>query len=209
MKTENLIAALAADRKKALSPRRALACALAGSVAAACVLFFLLLGPRPDFMPAMHTMRFDFKFVAAFALAASAAVAAMRLMRPESDKRLLVLLAAPALLLIAMALELIAVPAGEWGSRLIGHNAVLCMTFIPILSFAPLGLTLWALRHGATRTPALTGAVAGLVAGGIGALFYAAHCFDDSPLFVATWYGIAVAFMAGLGAALGSRLLRW
>jgi len=209
MKTENLIAALAADKRKALSPRRALAIALAASVAAACALFFMLLGPRPDFMPAMHTMRFDFKFVAALALAASAAAASARLMRPEGGHPLMVLFAAPALLAIAMALELIAVPASEWGSRLVGHNAVLCMTFIPILSFAPLALVLWALRHGATQTPALTGAVAGLVAGGVGALFYAAHCFDDSPLFVAVWYTIAVAFMAGLGALLGSRLLRW
>jgi hypothetical protein len=35
------------------------------------------------------------------------------------------------------------------------------------------------------------------------------HCPDDSPLFVAVWYPIAIAFMTAVGAALGARLLRW
>jgi hypothetical protein len=43
----------------------------------------------------------------------------------------------------------------------------------------------------------------------LGGAFYAAHCFDDSPLFVATWYTLAIAFVTGLGALLGSKLLRW
>ncbi len=55
----------------------------------------------------------------------------------------------------------------------------------------------------------LAGATAGLVAAAIGATLYASHCQDDSPLFVATWYVIAVAIMALLGAVLGSRFLRW
>ena len=32
-----------------------------------------------------------------------------------------------------------------------------------------------------------------VLAGGIAATLYAAHCTDDSPLFVATWYTIAIA----------------
>jgi hypothetical protein len=50
---------------------------------------------------------------------------------------------------------------------------------------------------------------AGLLAGGMGAALYAMHCPDDSPLFVATWYGLAIAVVATLGAVLGSRVLRW
>ncbi|MFC6491272.1 NrsF family protein, partial [Nitratireductor sp. GCM10026969] len=57
--------------------------------------------------------------------------------------------------------------------------------------------------------PALAGAAAGLLAGGLAATFYAAHCTDDSPLFVAVWYTIAVAMLALVGAAIGSRLARW
>ena len=59
------------------------------------------------------------------------------------------------------------------------------------------------------RSPALAGAVAGTLAGSLGAALYAAHCVDDSPLFVATWYGLAITVVAVVGALLGARLLRW
>jgi hypothetical protein len=55
----------------------------------------------------------------------------------------------------------------------------------------------------------LAGAVAGLLAGGLAATFYAAHCFDDSPLFVATWYTIAIIILAALGALGGRFFVRW
>jgi hypothetical protein len=65
------------------------------------------------------------------------------------------------------------------------------------------------LRHGAPSRPTLAGAVAGLAAGGLAATFYAAHCTDDSPLFVATWYTIAIAVLTLLGALGASRIARW
>ena len=37
------------------------------------------------------------------------------------------------------------------------------------------------------------------------ATLYASHCTDDSPLFVATWYTIATALVAAVGALAGSR----
>jgi hypothetical protein len=55
----------------------------------------------------------------------------------------------------------------------------------------------------------LAGATAGLAAAGIGALLYASHCQDDSPLFMATWYVIATVIVALIGALLGTRFLRW
>jgi len=57
--------------------------------------------------------------------------------------------------------------------------------------------------------PGVAGATAGLVAGGVGSMLYALTCPDDSPLFVATWYSIAVAVVAGGAAWVGNRLLRW
>ena len=44
---------------------------------------------------------------------------------------------------------------------------------------------------------------------GVGALLYATHCPDDSPLFVAIWYGSATAIVVAIGALAGARLLRW
>ena len=57
--------------------------------------------------------------------------------------------------------------------------------------------------------PFQAGAAAGFLAGAIGAALYATHCPDDSPLFVAAWYSLAIGFVAALGAVAGSRLLRW
>ena len=56
---------------------------------------------------------------------------------------------------------------------------------------------------------AFAGFCAGLLAGGIAATFYAANCTDDSPLFVATWYPLAIGLLALLGAVLGGRFARW
>jgi hypothetical protein len=74
----------------------------------------------------------------------------------------------------------------------------------PILAGA-----LMARRHGARARPAVAGAVAGLLSAGLAATLYASHCTDDSPLFVATWYTIATALMAAIGALVGAKLLRY
>ncbi len=67
-------------------------------------------------------------------------------------------------------------------------QAKVCSVAIMGLSFAPLALLLTAMRAGAPRWPRMAGAMVGLLAGATGALFYAIHCPDDSPLFVAVWY---------------------
>jgi hypothetical protein len=212
MKTNDFIDALSADAPaQERSPRRALLIAAVAGAVIAGGLLMLTLRPRPDFSSAMMTMRFDFKFVVTLVLAATAFFVLRDMARPEVQRSRLraALLAAPVLMLLAVGLELIAVPRDLWMPRLIGHNMRFCTSFIPLFSLGPLALMLWALRRGAPANPVRAGAIAGLVAGGIGAAFYAAHCFDDSPLFVAVWYTLAISFVAGLGALLGSRFLRW
>jgi hypothetical protein len=211
MKTDDLIAALSADAPAHRPLRRLFAAAAILGALIAFPLFMLTLGPRPDIHQAMHTVRFDFKFVVTIVLAVTAFFVVRDMARPEvrhSRMRPLLLLA-PALLAVAVAIEMMAVPSGLWMPRLIGHNMRFCTTMIPVFSIAPLALMLWVLRLGAPQHPMRAGAVAGLVAGGIGATFYAAHCFDDSPLFVAAWYTLAIAFVAAAGALLGRKLLRW
>ena len=100
-------------------------------------------------------------------------------------------------MLAAVALELTVVPSADWGTRLVGSNSQYCLSFIPLMGIGPLALFVAALRHGAPSRPAFAGAVAGLAAGGIAATLYAAHCTDDSPLFVATWYTLAIAVTDG------------
>jgi hypothetical protein len=72
-----------------------------------------------------------------------------------------------------------------------------------------LAAVLYALRRGAPTHPAIAGAVGGLLSAGIAATLYASHCPDDSPLFLAAWYTIGIVLMTGIGALIGSRLLRW
>jgi len=209
MRTDRLIATLAADAKPAMAPRRALLYAILAGACAAALLFFAVLGPRPDFMHALSTIRFDFKFVLTVSLGLSALAVTLHLARPEAKGGAAILLLVPAMLAVALVLELVNIPAQEWAARWIGHNARACMVNIPMLALVPLVLILLALRQAAPARPALSGAVAGLLAAGLGASFYAAHCPDDSPLFVATWYTIAIGLVSALGAFLGPRLLRW
>jgi hypothetical protein len=169
------------------------------------------LGPREGALASLAEPRFVLKFVETLLLGATAAGLAMRLMRPAAATRgaRRMLLAAPALLLVAVVVELQLVPAPDWGRRLIGTNWWVCLTFVPLLSLPLLAAGLLALRHGAPTQPRVAGAVAGLLAGGLAAALYASHCIDDSPLFVATWYTLAIGLVALAGSLLGPRVLRW
>lgn len=212
MRTEDLIKALDADaRDKAMPLGKAWWLAVGVAVAIAAAVFFATIGPRPDIMPAMHTMRFMSKFVFTLVLAASAFALIRVLSMPGAATRRAMawMIAAPVLVMLAVALELFVVPQTEWSRRMIGSNMMVCMSFIPLIGIGPLAIFLGMLRYGAPTRPVLAGAAAGLLAGGLAATFYAAHCFDDSPLFVATWYTIAIAFLALLGAIGGRLFIRW
>jgi hypothetical protein len=80
---------------------------------------------------------------------------------------------------------------------------------IPLLSALPACCVMLALKRGAPANPTLAGAVAGLAAGGLGASLYAIFCPIDNPLFVATWYSLAVGLVTLVCAWLGRRWLRW
>ncbi|MER8954511.1 NrsF family protein [Mesorhizobium sp. M0833] len=212
MRTEDLIKALDADaRSKALPLGAAWWLAAGAAMVIAAAVFWLTIGPRSDIAIAMQTMRFLSKFVFTIALSASAFALVHALSTPGASTRRAAswMIAAPLLVIVAVILELFAVPASDWGTRLVGTNLVICLTFIPLIGIGPLAVFLAVLRHGAPTRPVLAGAAAGLLAGGLAATFYAAHCFDDSPLFVATWYTIAVAILAVLGALGGRLFVRW
>ncbi|PRD40917.1 DUF1109 domain-containing protein [Phyllobacterium phragmitis] len=212
MDTSELIKTLAADtRPRTLSLSVAWWGAVAVAIAIAAAVFFTTLGPRPDIAAAADTVRFLFKFVFTFTLAGSALIVTQALSRPGSQWRRAMpyLAVAPVLLAFAVMLELFALPPATWSANLIGTNSMVCLVYIPLIGIGPLGVFLLALRHGAPTTPALAGAAAGLLAGGLAATFYATHCPDDSPLFVATWYMIAIAILTLVGAITASRLARW
>ena len=204
MRTEDLIRALADDSAMRSEPliRRFITLATIGVLGAACV-FAITLTPRADLGAVIGTPRVAFKFVATLTLIGVAGVFAFRATRPEAKPKLRAILA-PVLTLLAVAIvaELIASPPAAWLPLLIGTNALACLALVPLLSLVPLGAILTALRYGAPSDPRLAGAAAGRPTS------YATHCVDDSPLFVAAWYGLSITVVAILGAALGARTLR-
>ncbi len=210
MKTDQLISALVADKTEAGPFTRRLLIALAIGGLVSLGLFFAILGPRHDLREALATWRFDLKIALMVLTLLLAFFVCRALARPvvpgQPVRRLLVPLVA---MTGALVLELMLAPSDSWGSRLVGSNSMICMAAIPFFSLAPLVAVLAILRSGAPRSPALAGAAAGLLAAASGATLYAFHCFDDSPLFVATWYSLAALPVVAVGALAGRRLLRW
>ncbi|MBV8450090.1 MAG: DUF1109 domain-containing protein [Hyphomicrobiales bacterium] len=212
MRTEELINALVTDEpstRKRFDLVLAFAVALGALVAGS--LFFLAIGFRPDIDEAVKSAPFLFKFVVTLSLATSGVGLCSRLARPGvPTKEWGYALAIPAILLaLAVFAELMLTPSSSWKPSLIGSNSRFCLTLIPLLAVGPLACLLLALRQGAPTRPGLSGAVAGLAASGIAATFYAANCTDDAPLFVATWYPLAIAMVVAVGYAIGSISLRW
>lgn len=211
MKTEQLVASLVADRAVSARPfGRSVGRAVLAGALVSLVIFALEFGPRVDLAAAFATWRFDLKLVLVLAslLAAFAACLAMSRPVPTGRWRWAVL---PALLIAAAALgtELAVLPAGSWETHLVGSNALVCLTAIPLFALAPLAALLLTMRRAAPAYPTLAGAACGALAAAAAAVIYAFHCFDDSPLFVLTWYSLAAIPVVLLGAAVGHRLLRW
>ena len=85
----------------------------------------------------------------------------------------------------------------------------MCVANILLLSVIPFVAALVALREGAPASPAFAGMAAGLLAGALAAAAYVMHCTEDSPLFVAVWYMLAISLVTLVGLFLGRHLLRW
>ena len=212
MNTDRFIRTLAADN--AYRPRPvsfALMLALLAAAPVTLLMFFAGLGIRPDVMTAMHNPFFCLKFAVTLALAIAAIAVSLHLSRPEASLGGFAwLLLVPAGFLFAgIGSEMMLPQRLPMVTRLVGHNSRICMTAIPLMSVPILAGALIGLRHGASARPALTGAFAGMLSAGLAATLYASHCPDDSPLFVAAWYTIAIALVTATGALAGSRLLRF
>jgi hypothetical protein len=212
MKTDDLIRGLVADRWPAPSSLGStLALAVAAGLAVSASLFAVTLGPRPDIAAAAETARFLFKPLEMVLLAVICGAVILRLAQPGTPARpaVLGLVTAATAIVAAVLTELMVVPPLQWPSLLIGTNSLTCLISIPFLATPILVSLLYALQRGAPTRPGVLGAAAGLMSATLGAALYALHCTDDSPLFVAFWYGIATLIVCAAGALLGARWLRW
>ena len=210
MKTDDLIRALAADGERAGTPFSN-AIIIAFSSAATVIVFAIWIGPRADFVAALSTTRFPFKVLVVAALAVAAAGLMLRIGRPGANLMpwLLSAIVVAALLVAGAAVELYVLPASAWFANWNGTHRAVCLVVIPTLSVVPLIATIFRLRHEAPSNPTLAGAVAGLASGAFAATLYALNCDNDSPLFVVTWYPLAIGIVVGAGMISGSKFLRW
>lgn len=211
MKTNDLIKLLAQDAAVSFRLAPFMALALLSGVCISAAILLLTIGIRPDLADAVYGWRVIFKLGVTLLSAVLAADLVFRIGRPDADLSLptLLLVVPPALLLVAVVTELLAVPASAWQANVVGRNAAVCLIFIPALSLAPLFGSFVVLRRTAPRDPGLAGAVAGLASGCIGASLYAWRCPDDSPLFLAVWYGASILAVSVVGYLIGKRALRW
>lgn len=212
MKTDDLILMLAGDAD-AVAPRvwrGRYALALGAGLAGAAVLMVLLLGVRPDIVDALRLPMFWVKLAFPAALAAGALLAAIRLSRPGvAIGRVALLLAAPVLAVwVLAAMALLGAPEDR-GMLVWGETWAACLVNIPLLSLPAFVALLWVMKSLAPVRPALAGAAAGLLAGALGAVVYALHCPELAAPFIGLWYLMGMLIPAGIGALIGSRLLRW
>ncbi len=213
MKTEDLIATLAAEPAPppaASLERRAGMGAVAG-LAVTVVLFLAVLGPRANLGAALSDPVVLAKTLMPLLLALFAGALALRSARPAVPSgvpgRIVWLVPAAVGALFFWALG-----ATEAGQRLVaflGHSTQVCIPAITVLSLPILAGLIHAMRGGAPVHPARSGALAGLAAAGMAAAIYSLFCTEDSPLFYAVWYSVAIGVATGIGAVVGRRFLRW
>lgn len=213
MKTDDLVAMLATGAAPA--PRRAAGRRLALAVLAGVPLSFAILlteyGVRRDLVQAMFWPMFWVKVLFPLCIAAAAFVAVQRLARPGVPvRRAWIGIAVPLLVVWGLAaMSWFNAPPEERMPLLMGESWRICAVSIGLMALPVFAAALVALKGLAPTRPALAGAAAGGLAGGVGAAVYALHCMELTAPFLAVWYVSGIAVPVVLGAVLGPRLLRW
>jgi hypothetical protein len=168
-------------------------------------------GIRSDLIAGDHSGALALKLVFALSLVGTGAAFLFKSMIPgQREGRRLALIFLPFFAASAAAIAIVVrQPALAAGGTTGTAAAAMCLFCIPFLAIIPFALLIWALRKGAPTNLRRTGAVAGLVAGAIGATVYSFSCPADSWLFVFLGYSAALALCSIIGAHAGPRLLRW
>ncbi len=215
MKTDRLIEVLSANLEPVKRGQlwRALVWALVVGVVAAFLVMLVTVGVRPDFGMETHWGFTALKLLFTLSLIGPGTVFLIRSMSPGRGSRKSFLLVFFPFLVIGsaglLALVLVAASPESCIRMMMGMRWQTCLLCIPLFAVVPFMALIWALRPGAPPTFARPGAIAGLVAGALGATAYAFHCGDDSLPFIAIWYGGSIALCTFIGAKLGPKLLRW
>jgi hypothetical protein len=213
MKTDDLVTVLSTN----VEPigrglvGRTISIAVAGGAVVALGLVFAVLGLRADLTTTRATIFMLLKIAFALAVTGVALRYLLRLARPGAERGIspLTIVVPFAAIALLGAISLGVAPSSHWNRMILGDEWLECLLSIPIIAIVPFAVIIFAVRRAAPTNLVRTGAVAGLIAGGVSAVAYALHCTDDSLPFVAVWFGGTIVLCTLAGAALGPRLLRW
>lgn len=213
MKTTDLVDMLSANVEPVGRGLVARTITIAVAAGAAIALGFMLvgLGVRADLTTTRAIAFLLWKLAFALAVAGVGVLYLTRLARPGAGRGMSPLTSAVPFAAIALlgAISLGDAPSSHWNRMIFGEAWLECLLSIPIIAVLPFAVTILAIRKAAPTNLVLSGAVAGLIAGGVSAMAYALHCTDDSLPFVAVWYGGTILLCTLAGAVSGPRLLRW
>jgi hypothetical protein len=211
MNTDDLIAMLARQSEPAPPPTRARRFGFAALIGLAIGAGLLVasLGVRPDIGAALAPVLLKAGFAAAFAVLGLAL--AVRLAAPGRGPgaALVLVLGLIGAAAVAVVIALGIAPPSERLAAWTGGGFPWCLVLIPALGAPAAAALTWIMRDFAPTRLAPAGAAIGAAGGGIGAMAYAMYCPVDSVAFVATWYALAIAVCAALGAVIISRFIRW
>jgi hypothetical protein len=215
VKTDQLIDMLSANLEPVDSRRlgKTLVLAILAGGTGAAVLMLATVGLRAG-LPAAHLEWAALKLVLPLIVIGFGTPALARSMFPGLETRTnWPLVFFPFVVAIAAGLAMLLIVRPEaWITMLLGAGPMRSpRCFLCILSFAaiPLAVLIWALREGAPTRLEASGTLAGIVAGGIGAVAYAFNCDSDTIPFITIWYSAAILLCAFIGAKLAPRVLRW
>jgi hypothetical protein len=184
------------------------------AVAAEALVTSGLLGMRPDMPEAMLTLNFWWKAGGLALLAGLGSMIMLLSLNPAVGTLPRLRWAAVFVLLpLALASGWL-LDAGSGGmaalaARLNWREGLHCATHVVAMAVPLLLLLAVLIRRGAPTRPERTARAAGLAAAGLGAVGFVLTCPYDDPLYVAVWYGAAVAVVTLAAQLLLPRLIRW
>lgn len=215
MALDNLADVLARDdpRPARATPTVAIASATILSTIVVLAISIIWLTLRPEYSAELpsYDKAFAFKLLFAVTIVAIAFPTVRNLCVPgrKSGWGPILFVATFTLVAILVARKISNAPVSEWSHHAGATSWLECLWQIPALAAPAFLILTAAIRQLAPTNLASTGAFAGLLAGGIGAIGYALHCHDDFVIFVVLFYSLAILEVALIGALLGPRLFRW
>jgi hypothetical protein len=213
MKTNELITLLSTNVEPVddWTVARTISMAIFAGIAIAVIVMLVTLGVRPDVKHDNALIYLPLKLLFTLQIVILTSLCLIRVVRPGGERATPIgLTALPFVVLMLLAvLTLGAARPTHWDRMVVGDGWLECLISIPIIAIVPFAAVILAVRRMAPTDLTRSGALAGLVAGGISATAYSLHCTDDSLPFIALWYGATIGLCTLAGAKLGPRLLRW